>query len=456
MSWSIRSLFRRILTRRRKPVLRRTRFDLAELERKCVPAVTATFDNNLHSLAIVGTPAGDTCTISRDASGHILVNGQDTGAKLNQTDTITVALGDSQDNVTIDFTNGLFLQNNGGEVKFQVDGGGHDHDYFNIKGSKGDDHIDLGTMDGFGVVDFNADGDIDITLQNLEEFYIRGGDGNDEIDAGGNASIGFAFAFGLGLYGQAGNDTLTGGGNVNLFEGGQGNDTMNGGATLDKYMFSGGALGADTIVDTAGQNNALSFGNLSGLGIPNFAGPVVVDLRTTDAQVVHKQHLTLTMQGIDNVIGSEYADVVHGNNFGNVIDGRGGSDVIIGNGAGDIIFGGAGDDILDGDGQVESRLASDDSIEGGAGNDIILGKDGNDTLLGDSGNDNISGGTGDDEIAGGSGNDGITGNSGDDEIWGDSLGGGGFGNDSIDAGSGNDTVRGDAGDDSMQGGDGLD
>src|SRR5262245_13454763 len=195
MTWSIRRLFSRILTRRRKPVLHRTRLDLAEMEKKCVPAVTSVFDNNEHTLAIVGSSASDGCVVSHNAAGQILVNGAVTTATLSKTDTITISLGDSQDSVTIDESNGLFESKNG-TIKFQIDGGGDAHDYFNLKGTNGADLISLGMADNFGVIDVNGDGAIDVTLQNLEEFYVRGGDGNDTIDASITGTIGTAFAFG--------------------------------------------------------------------------------------------------------------------------------------------------------------------------------------------------------------------------------------------------------------------
>src|SRR5262249_5715066 len=100
MTWSIRRLFRHVLAGHRKPVLHRARLDLAEMERRCVPAVTAVFDANQHTLAIVGSAQSDNVVLSRDAAEHILLNGQLTGAKLANTDTITVFTGDSNDAVT--------------------------------------------------------------------------------------------------------------------------------------------------------------------------------------------------------------------------------------------------------------------------------------------------------------------------------------------------------------------
>ncbi len=63
------------------------------MEKKCVPAVTAVFDANQQTLAIVGTALSDNVILSRDAAGHLLLNGQTTGAG---TDIVSGGSGDDQ------------------------------------------------------------------------------------------------------------------------------------------------------------------------------------------------------------------------------------------------------------------------------------------------------------------------------------------------------------------------
>src|SRR5262249_54726119 len=53
------------------------------------------------------------------------------------------------------------------------------------------------------------------------------------------------------LVGNAGNDSLTGGLEDDVLEGGAGDDTLDGGAGNDYYVFSGTALGSDSVVETA-------------------------------------------------------------------------------------------------------------------------------------------------------------------------------------------------------------
>ena len=98
------------------------------METRAVPAVTTFFDAAEHTLGIVGTADADACVITRGNNGAILVNGAATGAKLDNTDAIEIFTGDSNDAITLDFANGLFIKPNGDEVKIQVDGGGPGND----------------------------------------------------------------------------------------------------------------------------------------------------------------------------------------------------------------------------------------------------------------------------------------------------------------------------------------
>lgn len=112
---------------------------------------------------------------------------------------------------------------------------------------------------------------------------------------------------------------------------------------------------------------------------------------------------------IENLIGTNFDDVILGSDGANVLNGLGGNDVIDGRGGDDQIWGGSGNDTLNGgDGN--------DIVDGGSGNDSMVGGSGHDTLAGGSGNDSILGGSGNDRLDGGSGNDVIDGGSGTDTV----------------------------------------
>ncbi len=103
---------------------------------------------------------------------------------------------------------------------------------------------------------------------------------------------------------------------------------------------------------------------------------------------------------IENLIGSDFDDILHGDNNGNYIHGRFGDDEIDGHGGADLLVGGGGEDTL----------------FGGAGGDTLWGDDDDDELHGETGDDTLEGGDGDDELFGGSGDDTLEGGDGDDVL----------------------------------------
>ena len=163
------------------------------------------------------------------------------------------------------------------------------------------------------------------------------------------------------LNGMAGNDTLIAGSGTDALNGGDGNDLMIAGSGVTS--FDGGA-GVDTI---SFQNVATSVTVwLNGGGVNGFgaAGD--------------------TIANTENLIGSNFNDILHGDGGDNTLSGLAGKDQL---------DGGAGNDVLDGG-------AGDDFLLGGDGNDTLLGGDGNDVLLGGAGADIMTGGTGHDTFEG--------------------------------------------------------
>lgn len=92
-----------------------------------------------------------------------------------------------------------------------------------------------------------------------------------------------------------------------------------------------------------------------------------------------------------------------------VIRGTEGNDNLVGTQFDDLIFGYGGNDKLTG-------KKGNDCLIGGAGNDNIQGNQGNDILLGGDGDDNIHGGQGDDTINGEGGSDRCHGGQGTNEL----------------------------------------
>lgn len=253
----------------------------------------------------------------------------------------------------------------------------------------------------------NFRGIIELANTSYAEFNRRTA-GNDFLDGGaGNDS----------LFGGAGNDTLNGGAGNDLLVGGAGIDQLDGGAGNDT---------ADLSDIEAGVNANLSagtFGYLNELGVT----------------------VTEVIRNIENIIGTQFSDLLMGNQVANRLEGGNGDDRLFGGNGNDTLLGGAGDDWLAGGAGI-------DLMDGGAGFDLALLGDLPSGVRADLNTDRI---TYQDAI----GNivteiirniEGITSGEFNDELIGDA------GNNRFDGRGGNDTLRGGAGNDYFLGGTGID
>ena len=239
---------------------------------------------------------------------------------------------------------------------------------------------------------------------------IEGGAGNDTVSGGAGSDV---------LLGQAGNDTLDGGDGDDSLTGGAGDDTLTGGAGIDTAVYSDAAAG------------------------------VTVNLGITVAQATGMGNDTLN--GIENLIGSDFNDILTGDAGANRIDAGAGNDTVSGGAGDDVLIGGAGIDTLFygdltnavqinlGAGQVNAGAQGGSDQVSGFEN-VILGS-GDDVFLGDTLDNFVLGGAGDDQLFGNDGNDLLYGGIGTDQLF------GGAGNDLLDGGIGADFLDGGAGDD---------
>jgi Ca2+-binding RTX toxin-like protein len=195
-------------------------------------------------------------------------------------------------------------------------------------------------------------------------FKIQGGDGHDTIQAAAAADsyIGFELRGGAGndrlelpasltplvgtsvdsnsAFGEAGDDTITGGDAAETLDGGSGNDSVSGNGG-DDSLFGG--------------------------------------------------------EGIDLLNGNSGQDVLDGGAGDDRLLGGGSNDSLFGAAGHDELVGNSGNDFLDGsDGR--------DTLDAGDGNDLLLGGSDSDVLIGGAGNDRFDGGDGPDLIATGGGN----------------------------------------------------
>ena len=208
----------------------------------------------------------------------------------------------------------------------------------------------------------HAEGD---TLTGIES--IRASDHADALVARTDGST---------LWGQKGDDAVTGGLGLDILWGGKGNDTLRGGEGDD--LLEGG-LGADMI--DGGEGNDYAAYSLSDAG-------VTIDLAAGTAQGGHAEGDTLT--GIERVGGSEFDDALTGDVGSNSLFALAGDDTLEGGEGNDLLWGNAGADMLD----------------GGAGGELLNGGEGDDTLEGGEGDDwQLQGGAGADLVDGGAGFD---------------------------------------------------
>ena len=198
-----------------------------------------------------------------------------------------------------------------------------------------------------------------------------GGDGDTVFGGQDGDSLNYAASTEANLlYGNLGNDTLTGGAGNDTVYGGQGDDSIVGGAGTNELW---GNLGADTIT---GAGDSVIYGN----------------------------------QG-DDVLISSGDDTLYGGQD---------NDTATLTGTGAVVYGNLGADTLDGSGAAGANV-----MFGGQGDDVLIGGAGGDSLYGNLGADTITGGAGANLLDGGEGDDAFvftTGTGGTDTV----LGGDGF------------------------------
>jgi Ca2+-binding RTX toxin-like protein len=207
------------------------------------------------------------------------------------------------------------------------------------------------------------------------------------------------------IFTDHGNDFLVGDAHDNLFMPRAGDDTVDGGAGSDTISY------AD---DYAGDNIDLQTGTATG----QFAGHDI-------------------LKSIENVIGTDFNDVIRLSNTSGSADGRDGDDSITGGAGNDTLRGGAGNDTIDGGGGFNILSYADASSTGVAStNKVVVVNLATGTAVDNWGNtDHISN---IEEVIGTPYADTLTGgNSANDAL---EVFVGGAGNDVIDGGSGWDRV----------------
>lgn len=333
-----------------------------------------------------------------------------------------------------------------------------------LAGETGDDTLHGGS--GLDRLLGGAGNDVILVVDGVS--FVEGGDGYDELwlvplssaavslsyadlTAGGGTYTGIEA---MALFGDVNADTLQGGGLPDVLAGDAGGDSLSGGAAEDELW---GDLGADTLAGGsgddfldggAGDDVILPGGGAdeilggTGLDTVDFSGELdAIDVTLNTPRALPTA--TESMRGIENLVGTAYADNIMGDAGGNRLFGGGGSDTVHGGGGANYLRGDDGNDSLGGGSDFDdiNGNTGDDSAAGGAGNDWVVGGKDRDRLAGDEGDDLVYGNLGADTCEGGAGADTLRGGQQDDVLVG---------------GGGDDYLSGDRDSDTVTGGSGAD
>jgi Ca2+-binding RTX toxin-like protein len=261
------------------------------------------------------------------------------------------------------------------------------------------------TADGAGSrvgVDVNADG--------TEDFFFTSG---NDLSGLGLSIVALDAAIGIGRItfdGTAGADDLSGSPLDNFLNGLAGNDTIRGG------------LGADWITPGAGDDAVFGGTGSDMVNYVDATAGVIVDLAAGTARGGSG---TDSLDGIENVTGSIYADLITGDAGANRIRALGDYDWIIGSGGADSFDGGNGRDMVsyvNATSGVTASLATGRGTGGQANGDRytsierLTGSIYHDVFAGDAGENDFRGLGGYDWFVGSAGRDRYDGGSGVDTM----------------------------------------
>ncbi|MBS1895727.1 MAG: hypothetical protein JST59_30885 [Actinobacteria bacterium] len=210
---------------------------------------------------------------------------------------------------------------------------------------------------------------------------IEAGPGDDEVDGGNGSDLVLAGPGDDTVFGSRGNDRLYGEAGTDYLDSGLGDDTLDGGPGGGDQVIGGvgndhlaggagdgdvleGDHGTDSIDGGPGVGDTASFA-MSGSGgtSSGTSNGVRVDLAAGTADGDGDD----TLSGIEDLVGSPFADTLVGDAGPNALFGGGGIDELIGGGGGDQDFGGSGLDRC-----LEAALASSCEMSGGLAHDALL------------------------------------------------------------------------------------
>ncbi|MEL7485678.1 MAG: calcium-binding protein [Pseudomonadota bacterium] len=264
-----------------------------------------------------------------------------------------------------------------------------------VNGGDGTDTV-LFSAGGAIVVDLDDNGDAVVggsgdTITSIENI-TGSASGDDQIAGNAGANVLNGNGGADALFGEGGDDTLIVDEFDTTIDGGEGSDTID-------LSDLGEAVNVDLDVNNAGAST------------PG-AAP------TQDGRLTVGANADQSLTDIENIIGTDFNDVLFGNTENNIIDAGAGDDRVHGFGGADTLDGGDGVDIVllnQAGGGVTIDLAAGtvgastivnfEDANGGAFNDNVFGDEGDNLLIGGGGDDVIDGRAGSDALTGDAGAD---------------------------------------------------
>ena len=181
----------------------------------------------------------------------------------------------------------------------------------------------------------------DVIAGNASQNFLRGEAGNDTINGGGGgdyvdyqddiAAVTVNLATGTATDGWGNTDTLSG---ISSIRGSDFSDSLTGNSGSNRFR---GLAGNDTFNGGSGGDWASYVNDIAGVSVNLVGGTATDGWGNTD-----------TLISIENVDGSSYNDLVNGNASNNQLIGEAGDDTLNAAGGNDALTGGAGNDTLDG------------------------------------------------------------------------------------------------------------
>jgi Ca2+-binding RTX toxin-like protein len=199
----------------------------------------------------------------------------------------------------------------------------------------------------------NRDADVDVTGGPWPRLTLEGGNGRDTL-RGRPLQIGTPYPGPMVIRGNGGDDIIAGGRADDVLAGGRGSDRLRDGAGDDVLW---GGAGDDSLLSQTGQDALHGGAGADGATFCCGAG-LVVDLAAGTATGLGS---TDSLDGIENLYGTDQGDTFLGDDAANELDGGFGDDTIDGRGGGDDLVGSTGDDALDGGADTDTCDAGSDS-----------------------------------------------------------------------------------------------